>query len=83
MVPSLLTGGSGRPAAYAAPSENPPDVAPGLLALRASGPSAAAAQVEVSQSADGMVIRVRGDARVSVPVHCWTAGSPPDTGRRS
>jgi hypothetical protein len=83
MVSSLLSGRSGRPASCAAPGESPPNVAPGLLALRAPGPSAAAGHVEVSQSADGMVIRVTGDARVSVPVHCWTACSSPDTGRRS
>src|SRR5262249_20260676 len=63
MFPSLLTGGSTRPAACAAPSKGPPDVAPALPALRAPRPSAAAVRVEVSQTADSRVIGVKGEAR--------------------
>jgi anti-anti-sigma regulatory factor len=63
MFPSLLTGQSARPAQCASASESLPVVAPALPALRAPRPSAAAVQVEVSQTADGRVIRVKGEAR--------------------
>jgi anti-anti-sigma regulatory factor len=49
MLASLFAGWFARPAEYAAP--------------RAPRPSAAAVQVEVSRAADGMVIRVKGEAR--------------------
>src|SRR5262245_43379407 len=64
MFTSLLTGWFARPAECAAPDDLQPIDAPGLPALRARRPSAAAVQVEVSQTAAGMVIRVKGEARV-------------------
>jgi anti-anti-sigma factor len=57
---SLLTGWFARPAEGAAPGDCPPIDAPALPSPRAS---AAAVQVEVSQTADGLVIRVKGEAR--------------------
>jgi anti-anti-sigma factor len=55
-----------RPAKYPAPGERPQVVAPALPAPRVSRPAAAAPAVEVavSQTADGLVIRVKGEARV-------------------
>jgi hypothetical protein len=62
MLTSLLAGWFARPVDCAAP--------------RAPRPSAATVQVEVSRTADGMVIRVKGEARAvrakpgpSAPAH--------------
>jgi anti-anti-sigma factor len=64
MLTSLLTGWFARPAECAAPGDRPPIDAPALPAPRTPRPSAAAVQVEVSPTADGTVIRVKGEARV-------------------
>ena len=61
MFTSLLTGWFARPAEGAALGDRPP-TAPAVQArcnLRSPG---AAVQVEVSQTADGMVLRVKGEA---------------------
>ena len=61
MFTSLLTGWFARPAEGAALGDRPP-IAPALPALRAPRFPGAAVQVEVSQTADGMVLRVKGEA---------------------
>jgi anti-anti-sigma factor len=62
MFTSLLTGWFARPAKGAALGDRPPLDAPALPARRAPCSLGAAVQVEVSQTADGMVIRVKGEA---------------------
>jgi anti-anti-sigma regulatory factor len=66
MFTSLLSGCSTRPAKYAAPGERQPIVSAAPPAANASRPSAVAATVEVavSQTADGLCLRVKGEARV-------------------
>ena len=62
MFTSLLTGWFARPAECAALGDRSPIDAPALPARRAPRPRGATVQVEVSQTADGMVIRVKGEA---------------------
>jgi anti-anti-sigma factor len=59
---SLLTGWFARPAECAALGDRPPIDAPALPARRAPRPLEAAVKVAVSQTADGKVIRVKGEA---------------------
>ena len=62
MFTSLLPGRFARPAECAALGDRPPLDAPVLPAHRAPRSLGAAVQVEVSQTADGMVLRVKGEA---------------------
>ena len=66
MVASYFTRWFSRPAACVAPDRRPQVAAPILPAPRAPRPSPAApaVQVAVSQTADGLVIQVKGEARV-------------------
>src|SRR5580704_15943208 len=66
MVLSHLTRWFTRSAGRAARGERSPVVAPALHVPRPARPSAAvpAVEVAVSQTADGMVIRVKGEAQV-------------------
>jgi hypothetical protein len=62
MFTSLLTGWFARPAEGAALGDRPPSDAPALPARRAPRSLGTAVQVDVSQTADGMVVRVKGEA---------------------
>src|SRR5262245_43724803 len=66
MFSSLLAGWSARPPACAAPGDRRRVVAPAPPAPRGPRPSTGGAtlKVAVTQNADGMVIRVKGEARV-------------------
>ena len=62
MFTSLLTGWFARAAECAALGDRRPIDAPVLPARRAPRSLGATVQVEVSQTADGMVLRVKGEA---------------------
>ena len=65
MLTPLLTRWFSRQSRLEAPRERPQVVTPTAPAARASRPTAVvpAVRVAVSQTADGMVIRVKGEAR--------------------